>query len=115
MHLTMSASAPRTKLRLSGISALLCLALIIAPDSPEAHALDLPNPDICDLPGCGALEKGVDAVTEFTLDVNKPAIDAAIAGQKTYDLATDPLAYFSEKFAQTNGQLIKELGGELKK
>ncbi|QKZ23861.1 hypothetical protein [Streptomyces chartreusis] len=111
----MSASASRTKLRLSAISSFLCLALIITPDSPEASALDLPRPDICDLPGCGALEKGVDAVGEFGLDVNQPAIDAAVAGKKTYDLATDPLGYFSEKFAETNGQLIKELGGELKK
>ncbi|MFE0063430.1 hypothetical protein [Streptomyces sp. NPDC059003] len=91
--------------------------LVMPPGLPEARAVD-----ICDLPGCGALEKGAELGADFGKGFAKgftdPFRNAQKLGKKAksaYDLASDPMGYFSEKFAKANGKLIQELAGEVKK
>ncbi|MFD9484156.1 hypothetical protein ACFWBX_09155 [Streptomyces sp. NPDC059991] len=92
-------------------------ALAVPQAAPRAYATDVPLPDLCDLPGCRILKKGLEKGFGLSYDANKPLIDTAgkavEAGKTAYDLASDPMGYFSEKFAQTSGKLIQELGGEL--
>lgn len=108
MHLLMSGKSSRIASRILLALVATGAAVVFPPVPSEARAADV---DICDLPGCGILEKGVDAGK----DLFEGEVGLGVTAAKTYDLASDPLGYFAEKFAATSGQLIKELGGEVTK
>ncbi|MGW2106334.1 hypothetical protein [Streptomyces sp. NPDC001948] len=88
---------------------LSCASVLFSPTLPDASAAD-----VCDLPGCSLLEKGIDKAADIGKEMTKPLSDFGGKVSTAYDLASDPIGYFSEKFAQTSGKLIQELGREIK-
>ncbi|GAA1237536.1 hypothetical protein [Streptomyces rhizosphaericus] len=60
----------------------------------------------CGLPACDFLGD----VAEGAKDTAKFVWDKASGA---YDLVTNPIGYFGDKFARTSGKLLYELGGEL--
>ncbi|MFI1203475.1 hypothetical protein ACH4VR_29270 [Streptomyces sp. NPDC020883] len=112
MHPRTPVKARRILLESTLICALSFVAFLGPSYSPPAAANP---PDICDLPGCGILEKAVDKGKNLFMAANNPLIDAGKAAATTTDLATDPVKYFAMMFANSGSKLIQELDGELRK